>query len=238
MSPASISLSPLSVIWATLVTSILALPVSKDTSTIVGSSVVFPSESSPSSLTSITLFTWPPELPFASTVLLKIPVKAAESEIKYVATYVSTSPGSRVPWILEIFDDKKLGWVVSESDLPSPSVKFSFIIKLVITSVPLFSILIVYVTRSPTSTWLLLLLSFTSAVFVTSISGWTWVTFTTLISTPDTSFVFPGLLAVTVTVFFTVPEFDASFSIIYVAWYVTISPGLIVPCSEFIDDET
>ena len=143
ISPASTSLSPLSVISATLVTSILALPTSKDTSTIVGSSVVFPSVSSPSSLISIILFTCPPKLPLTWTVLLKIPVWAAELEIKYVATYVSISPGSRVPWILLIFEDKKLGWVVSVSELPSPSVKFSLIIKFVTAALPLFSILIV-----------------------------------------------------------------------------------------------
>ena len=71
MSPLLTSPSPLSVISAVFVTSIAISP--EDITTIVGSSVVFPSLSSPSSLISVTSFVLPGLLPLAVTVFITLP---------------------------------------------------------------------------------------------------------------------------------------------------------------------
>ena len=85
----------LSVTDAVFVTSIKG---TEEIVTWVGSFVVLPSVSSPSSLTSLTSLVFPGLLAVAKTELLMVPVSAEFWEIIYVAKYVSFSPTTRVPW--------------------------------------------------------------------------------------------------------------------------------------------
>ena len=79
MSPDSTSPSPLSVIFEVFVTS---KPISSElVSTIVGSFIVFPSVSSPSSLKSLTSFVFPGLLPVTVTELMTEPLEAASGDI-------------------------------------------------------------------------------------------------------------------------------------------------------------
>ena len=79
ISPASTSPSPLSVIFDVFVTS---KPISSElVLTIVRSFVVFPSVSSPSSLTSLTSLVFPGLLPVTVTVLTIEPLEAAYDDI-------------------------------------------------------------------------------------------------------------------------------------------------------------
>ena len=86
--------SPLSITIAVLVTSKIALGV---ISTIVGSLVVLPSLSSPSSDVSLTLFVCPGEEAVAVAMLETAPVRAAASVMMKYALYVAVSPGRSVP---------------------------------------------------------------------------------------------------------------------------------------------
>ena len=72
----------LSIARTVFVASMLA---SRDVVTTVGSSVVFPSVSSPSSLMSVTLLVWPGVLPVAWATLLIEPVLAELTVMVYLA---------------------------------------------------------------------------------------------------------------------------------------------------------
>ena len=79
------SSSPLSVTSAVLVTSREASPLAKSKIMTVGSSIRFPSKSSPSSLISLTLFVCPGELAVTVTEFSICPVTADALVIRYVA---------------------------------------------------------------------------------------------------------------------------------------------------------
>ena len=79
ISPLLISPSPLSVTSAVFVASMAISP--EAINTMVGSSAVFPSVSSPSSLTSLTSLLFPGLLPLTVTVLITLPEPNEDSEI-------------------------------------------------------------------------------------------------------------------------------------------------------------
>ena len=79
------SSSPLSVTSASLVTSREASPWAKSNNVIVGSSIRFPSVSSPSSLISLTLLVCPGELAVTVTEFWICPVTADALVIRYEA---------------------------------------------------------------------------------------------------------------------------------------------------------
>ena len=218
----------LSVTVAVFVTSIFG----KETiETTVGSFIVFPSVSSPSSEVSLTLFDWPGVLAVTIALLEILPVVAASLLIKNVAEYVAVSPIVSVPWEEPADADTNDGPEVRVRLNPWPSVSWSVNVTDDKTKLPVFLTEILYKIVSPRpldpSP-----LSITTAVFVASIDPEGEISDRlTMVGSLDifpsesspsslwseTSFVFPGLLPVAVAIFEILPESSAAWVIINVA---------------------
>ena len=132
--------------------------------------------------------------------------------------YEAVSPTFNIPFEEPWFEDTNVGPLDRDKLFPLSSVKISFKVIFDIVTFPLFSTVILYVIKSPWSLLLLPLLSVIVAVLVTSSIGFltnstSVLSFSVLPSKsfPSslmsvTSFVLPGLFALTSKLLITFPE--------------------------------
>ena len=160
----------------------------------------------------------------ASTVLRILPLSTACWSIIYLTLYVTRPVGTIVKEVDPDVPPIKVKLVLSDSEFPIPSLKLSLNWRPVSGTFPIFVTVIVYIISSPKSFVPLPLLSLTVAVFSTFINGNGWtstvlldvdistsVGSSTILPSPsfpssevsDTLFVWPGLLAITSTLFIT-----------------------------------
>ena len=109
---------------------------------IVGSSIVFPSVSSPSSLISVISFVLSGLLAEASTVFEINPVSSVASEITYDALYVATSANCKIPFADPNEELSKDRPELKSIALPFPSVRVSTKLNSVKLTFPVFSTVI------------------------------------------------------------------------------------------------
>ena len=137
----------------------------------VGSSVVFPSVSSPSSEVSLTFPVSPPASAVTVAVLLILSAANAVAFIVNRPMYVANSPTFNDPTGEPLLVLNLDGVASKLSCAPSEVVILSSIEIPDIDVFPVFDTVIVYVIISPMSTFELEFVSLTVAVFVTSIEG-------------------------------------------------------------------
>ena len=116
--------------------------------TCVGSLVVFPSESSPSSDGSVTLFELPGVLAVPVTVKLTPPAETPDASNVYVAIYVPVSPAANEPAPDPLEFEKKVGEELRVKADPFIPVRVCEIVKVDKARLLIFFALIVNTTTS------------------------------------------------------------------------------------------